>query len=346
MGVWSLLRWGFVSANLNLDIRGGVDSLAVLDLEMVVVLANNLHLLLVGILLGVVQSRVPVTIGKVEDQTNGQPDDETDNGRDRVNGNETNAAESTEDREDRSERHLELAGTVGLLPAENQDRAVDQEEGKEGTDRGQISKQVDGEHASGSSADGTSDGSGVDGGLVLGVKSGGDLREKTIDSHGEEDTGLSDQQNQHDGDETSQDTNFADNGEPLHSSDINGDLEWSTLALSSNVLVVDNAQHGDTGGNVENSARDERQANTDGKITLRVAGFLSSRADGIETNESKEDDSGTTQNTGSTKLAEFARCVWWDERLEVIRVDPLAGTEDEEQDDNELDNDQDVVDTS
>jgi hypothetical protein len=217
---------------------------------------------------------------------------------------------------------------------------VDQEEGEESSDRGQISQQVDREHASSSSADGTSNGGGVNGGLVGWVEPGGDLGEETIDGHGEEDTGLSDQEDQHDRDETGQDTDLAEDGEPLLTSFSCSQLE----AWASDIRVVDNAQHDNTCGNIQDRAGDQGQTNTDGQITLGVASFLSSRADSIKTDEGEEHNSGTTQNTRASKRSKLST-VGWNEGLEVVGVDPLGGTEDEDKNDNKLDNDQDVVDT-
>lgn len=77
-------------------------------------------------------------------------------------------------------------------------------------------------------------------------------------------------------------------------------------------------------------------------LPLRVASFLSGGTDGVKTDEGKEDDCSTTENTRATKLSKRAS-VGWDERLIVARLDERAGTKDEDNNDNKLDDDQHVV---
>jgi len=157
---------------------------------------------------------------------------------------------------------------------------VDEEEREQGTDRGQISKKIDREKTTGGSTDETSDSSGNDGGLVLGVELSSPGGEEAIKSHGEKDTGLSNQEDKHDRNQTSQDTDLAKDGEPLATTFVGNELEGS---LSNDVLVVDNTSHDKSSRNVQDSASNQGNTDRDGQITLGVAGFLSSGTDGIET---------------------------------------------------------------
>ena len=223
---------------------------------------------------------------------------------------------------------------------------MDQEECKEGTDRCQVGKERDGQESSGGGDEETREGGGDDGGLVLGVELGGELGEETVDGHGEEDTGLTEQEDQHDRDQTGQDTDLTEDGEPALTRGRGDDLEGSvTDTLAGNHGVVDDAQHDDRGGDVEDCAEDQTEADTDGKITLGVTGLLGCSRDGVETDKGKEDNRRSTKDTRSTKLTK-GTLVWGDERVIVHLLDRLAGAKDKDKDDKDFDDDQDVVDTS